>query len=145
MSTKFRALLGTECVGNTAISLLSSSLVPSTYANYDSALCHYIFFPPRKVCPHERHSGYYGSLHCMAGPTRHRGRKFYATLLFDGQQVLPGPPSTPIAVGDLLADARRGLEMQQQRLVPSETILPLLAPVALNILLAADKLHDNLA
>jgi hypothetical protein len=39
-----------------------------------------------------------------------------------------------IAVGELLADAIRGLEMQQQCLAPSYTRLPLPAPVSLDIL-----------
>jgi hypothetical protein len=39
-----------------------------------------------------------------------------------------------IVVGELLADARRGLEMQQQHLVPSDNILPLPTPAALDIL-----------
>jgi hypothetical protein len=38
MATQFRDLLGTDHLGTTAISLLSNSLAPSTYANYDSAL-----------------------------------------------------------------------------------------------------------
>jgi hypothetical protein len=50
----------------------------------------------------------------------------------------------PIAVGDMLTDARRGLEMLQQRLVPSDTRLPLPALVALDILMAANTLHENL-
>jgi hypothetical protein len=50
----------------------------------------------------------------------------------------------PIAVGDLLADARRGLEMLQRRLVPLDSRLPLPAPVALNILLSANTLRDSL-
>jgi hypothetical protein len=50
----------------------------------------------------------------------------------------------PITVGDLLADARRGLEIRQHRLVPAETRLPLSAPVALDILTVADTLRDNL-
>jgi hypothetical protein len=50
----------------------------------------------------------------------------------------------PIAVGDLLADARRGLEMLQHRLVPTASRLPLPAPVALDILQAATTLRDTL-
>jgi hypothetical protein len=50
----------------------------------------------------------------------------------------------PIAVGELLADARRGLEMLQHRLVPADTRLPLPAPVALDILLAANTLRATL-
>jgi hypothetical protein len=41
IATKFRALLNTDYLGTTAISLLSSSLAPSTYAKYDIALSHY--------------------------------------------------------------------------------------------------------
>jgi hypothetical protein len=48
----------------------------------------------------------------------------------------------PVAVGDLLADARRGLKMRQQRLVPSDTRLP--TPIALDMLLAAKVLRDIL-
>jgi hypothetical protein len=51
----------------------------------------------------------------------------------------------PIAVGELLADAMRGLEMLKRRLVPADTRLPLPAPVALDILLATNTLRDNLA
>jgi hypothetical protein len=50
----------------------------------------------------------------------------------------------PIAVGDMLADARRGLEMRQHRLVPTDTRLPLPVPVAVDILLAADKVRETL-
>jgi hypothetical protein len=90
MFTSCLALLGTGRVGNTTISLLRSSLAPCTYANYDCTLRHYFFFsaaegPPPLV----RHASYYGPLHCMARPPRHRGREFYVALLFGGQQVLP--------------------------------------------------------
>jgi hypothetical protein len=50
----------------------------------------------------------------------------------------------PIAVGELLADAIRGLEMLQHRLIPAASRLPLPAPVALAILLAADTLRHTL-
>jgi hypothetical protein len=50
----------------------------------------------------------------------------------------------PIAVGELLADAKRGLEMLQHRLIPATSRLPLPAPVALAILLAADTLRRTL-
>jgi hypothetical protein len=49
----------------------------------------------------------------------------------------------PIAVGELLADARRGLEMLQHRLLPTASRLPLPAPVALDILGAANALRDT--
>jgi hypothetical protein len=48
-----------------------------------------------------------------------------------------------IAVGELLVDARRGLEMLQHRLLPTASRLPLPAPVALDILGAADSLRGT--
>jgi hypothetical protein len=50
----------------------------------------------------------------------------------------------PIAIGELLADARRGFEMLQHRLVPADNRLPLPAPIALDILHAANTLRDGL-
>jgi hypothetical protein len=50
----------------------------------------------------------------------------------------------PIAVGELLADARRGLEMQQQRLQASDSRLPLPATLPLSLLTAAAKLRTHL-
>jgi hypothetical protein len=50
----------------------------------------------------------------------------------------------PIAVGELLADAKRGLEMLQRRIVPADSRLPLPAPVALNILLTTNTLRTDL-
>jgi hypothetical protein len=50
----------------------------------------------------------------------------------------------PIAVGELIAYARRGLEMLQERLVPTASRLPLPAPVALDILMAAAALRDTM-
>ena len=49
----------------------------------------------------------------------------------------------PIAVGELLANARRGLEMIQHRILPTASRLPLSAPVALDILKAADALRGT--
>jgi hypothetical protein len=57
MTTKFRTLMSTDSAGTTAIGLLSSSLAPSTYANYDNTLRHYFAFcaeehlPPLQATP----------------------------------------------------------------------------------------------
>jgi hypothetical protein len=50
----------------------------------------------------------------------------------------------PIAVCELLADARRGLEMQQRRLQAPDSRLLLPAPMALSLLTAAAKLRTHL-
>jgi NAD(P)H-dependent FMN reductase len=72
MVKKFRDLLGTDCLGITVISLLSSSLAPSTYTNCDSALRHCFSFCAVENLPLESHPRYHGPLHCLARPTRHR-------------------------------------------------------------------------
>jgi site-specific recombinase XerD len=51
MATKFQTLLGTDTLGATAITLLSNSLAPSTYANYDSALRQYFAFCAKENLP----------------------------------------------------------------------------------------------
>jgi hypothetical protein len=48
-------------------------------------------------------------------------------------------------VGELLADARRGLEVLQHRLLPTAARLPLPAQVALDILHAANALRGTFA
>jgi hypothetical protein len=44
MATKFQTLLGNDTLGSTAITLLSNSLAPATYANCDNALRQYFAF-----------------------------------------------------------------------------------------------------
>jgi hypothetical protein len=112
MCTKSLALLGTDRLGNTTISLLSSSLAPSTYANYDSALRHYFLLPRRGFASPKRHPNYDGPLHCLARRARHRGREFNATLLFAVNKYFRDHQLPPIAVGDFLARVGRILEMQ---------------------------------
>jgi hypothetical protein len=50
----------------------------------------------------------------------------------------------PIAVGELLTDSRRGLEMQHHRLLAADSRLPLLAPLALTMLDAVALLREHL-
>jgi hypothetical protein len=143
MATKFQTLLGSDNLGATAISLLSNSLAPTTYANYDSALRQY-FALCANLLPLQvtsatmiRYTAWLGLLGTVAASSLQPN--FSAVIKYFRDHRLQ-----PIAVGDLLADARRGLEMLQYRLVPSDTRLPLPAPVALDILLAANTLRDIL-
>jgi hypothetical protein len=145
MTTKFCNLMGTDSLGTTAIGLLCSSLAPSTYANYDSTQRHYFAFcaeenlPPLHATPATmvRYTTWLGLLGTLAASSL---QPYFSAMnkYFRDHQLMP------IAVGDLLADARRVLEMRQQRLVPADTRLPLPAHVAFDILIAADKLRDNL-
>jgi hypothetical protein len=44
MTARLRKMLGTDQIGNTALHLLSSSLVPTTYSNYDSGMRQFAAF-----------------------------------------------------------------------------------------------------
>jgi hypothetical protein len=56
-------------------------------------------------------------------------RQLAAILLYSAvNQFFRDHQRQPIAVGELLADARRGLEMLQRRPVPADSRLPLAAP-----------------
>jgi hypothetical protein len=44
MATKLKTLLGTDLLWTIALGLLSSSLAPATYPNYDNTVCHFFAF-----------------------------------------------------------------------------------------------------
>jgi hypothetical protein len=128
MATRFRGLLGRDHLGTTAISLLRSSLAPSTYSNYDSALrpncafCDAVGRPPlhatrATMVRYTTRHGLRGTVVVSSMPPC-----FSAINKYFRDHHLP-----PIAVSDLLADARRGLERRQPHIVPSDTRLPLSA------------------
>jgi hypothetical protein len=51
MTIKIPTLLDNDTLGATAISLLSNSLAPATYANYDNALRHFFAFCEEENLP----------------------------------------------------------------------------------------------
>jgi hypothetical protein len=120
MYTKFSVLLGTDrLVTATAIGLLSTSLAPSTYANCDDALRHFFTFRAIEgLAPlHATHATmvHYNAWLGILGAMAASSMQLYFSAMneyFRDHQLFY------IAAGELIADARRGLEMQQQRLVP---------------------------
>jgi hypothetical protein len=54
LAETFQDLLGSDKLGVTAVALLSNSLVPCTYASYDSALRQFFFSARRKISPRYR-------------------------------------------------------------------------------------------
>jgi hypothetical protein len=145
MAKTFQNFLGTDALGFTTITLLRNSLAPATCANCDSTLRQFFHFcaeeniPPLQATPATmvRYTAWLGLLGTVAASSMQRYFSVVNKYFRDHQ--LP-----PIAVGDLLADARRGLEMLQHRIVPNDTRLPLPALVALDILVAAQALRDTL-
>jgi hypothetical protein len=67
-------------------------------------------------------------------------QKYYSTI----NKLVRDHQQQPIAVGELLADARRGLEMLQERLLAADSRLPLPAPLALSLLNATTQLRKHL-
>jgi hypothetical protein len=128
-----------------AITLLSNSIAPSTCANCDSALRQvFAFCIEENIAPLHatpaiviRYTAWLAILGTRAAISMYPYFSAVNKFFRDHQRQ-------PIALGEQLADAKRGLEMLQHRLVPADTRLPLPAPVALNILLAANTLRDNL-
>jgi hypothetical protein len=135
MTAHLRKLLGTDQVGTTALHMMSSSLAPTTYANYDSgmlqfaAFCHKEDIHPLKATAQSivRYTAWLGLQGTVAAASL---RQYYSAI----NKFFRDHQQQPIAVGELLADARRGLEMQQERLQAADSRLPLPAPLALTLL-----------
>jgi hypothetical protein len=138
-------MLGTDHIGITTLDLLSSSLAPTPYANYDNgmrqfaAFCHEEGIHPvhattQSIVRYNTRLGLQGIV--VAAPLQ----QYYSAVnkLFRDQQ------EQVIAVDELLSDARRGLEMQQRRLLAADSRLPLPPPLALALLNAATQLREHL-
>jgi hypothetical protein len=113
----YQASLGTGHVGDTALHLLSSSLAPKTYANYDSgmrqfaAFCHEEDIHPLQATTQSvvRYTAWLG----LQGTVAVASLQQYYSAIY---KFFRDHQEHPIAVGELLADARRGLELQHERL-----------------------------
>jgi hypothetical protein len=145
LAETFPYLLGTDKLEVTAVALLSNSLAPSTHASYDSALRQFfILCTEENIAPLQatpatmvRYTAWLALLGTVAASSLQPCFSAVNKFFRDHQRQ-------PIAVGELLTGARRGLEMLQHRIVPTASRLPLPAPVALDILQAAATLRDTL-
>jgi hypothetical protein len=145
MTTRLRKLLGTDQIGTTALHMLSNSLAPTTYSNYDSgmrqsaAFCHEENIHPLQATTQSivRYTAWLGLQDTVAATSLQQYYSAISKFFRDHHQQ-------PIAVGELLADARRGLEIQQERLQAADSRLPLPAPLALSLLTAAANLRTHL-
>jgi hypothetical protein len=142
---QLRKLLGTDQVGTTTLHMLSSSLAPTTYANYDSGMrqfatfCHEEDIHPLQATTQSivRYTAWLGLQGTVAAASL---QQYYSAI----NKYFRDLQQQPIAVGDLLADARRGLEMQQERLQAADSRLPIPAPLALTLLHTAAKIRTHL-
>jgi hypothetical protein len=103
-----------------AVALLSNSLARSTYASYDNALRQFcIFCTEENIAPLQatpatmvRYTTWLALVGTVAASSLQPYFSAVNKFFRDNQRQ-------PIAVGELLADARRGLEMLQHRLLPT--------------------------
>jgi hypothetical protein len=124
--------------------MLSSSLAPTTYANYDigmrqfAVFCHEEDIHPLQVTTQSvvRYTAWLGLQGTVAAASLQQCYSAINEFFRDHQKQ-------PIAVGELVADARRGLELQHERLEASCPCLPLPAPLALSLLDAAAELRTH--
>jgi hypothetical protein len=106
-------MLGTDIIGTTTLSILSDSLANTTYANCDNgmrefaAFCHDEGIQPlwaiHAIHP-PLHCAWLGLQRIVAAASQQQYYSALNKLFCDHQQQ-------PIAVGELFADARRGIEM----------------------------------
>jgi hypothetical protein len=113
LAETFQDLLGTDKLGVTAVALLSNSLAPSTYANYDSALRQFfILCTQENIAPLQATPAtmvrYTACLALLGTVAASSLQPYFSAVI----KFFRDHQRQPIAVGDLLADARRGLEMQ---------------------------------
>jgi hypothetical protein len=145
MTAQLRKLLGTNHVGTTTLTMLCNSLAPTTYANNDSgmrqftAFCHEEGIHPlqattQSIVCYATWLGLHGT---VAAVSLHQNYSAINKFFRDHQQQ-------PIAVGELPADARHGLEMQQERLLAADSRLQLPTPLAFALLDATAQIRRHL-
>jgi hypothetical protein len=125
--------------------MLSSLLAPTTYANYDSgmrqfaAFCHEESIYPLQATTKSivRYTVWFGLQGTVAATSLQQYYSAINKFFRDHQQQ-------SIAVGELLADSRRGLDMEQERLLAADSRLPIPAPLALALLDAAAQISKHL-
>eukprot|EP00873_Tetraselmis_striata_P026855 jgi/Tetstr1/447119/TSEL_034557.t1 len=143
MAAELRSLLGTDDVGQAALGLLTGSLAAGTYRNYDSGMRSFATF-----CEQEglrpllattstivRYTAWLGMQGTVSAESL---QQYYSSI----NQYFPDHQRQPVALGDMVADARRGLAIQQERLAAEDVRVP--APVAADILNTAIGFRQTL-
>jgi hypothetical protein len=127
MIVLLRTMLRTDHIGTTTLNLLRSSLATTTYAYYDSYIRQFAaFYHEEGIHPLHattqsivRDTPWLG----LQGTVAVASIQYYCSAI---NKLFRDHQQQPIAVGDLLADAPRGLEMKQQRLLVANSTIPVL-------------------
>lgn len=145
MAAAMGPLLGDDALGRSTLKLLQASLETRTYQTYGSTIKMFLQFcaeeglDPLDLTPVQaaRYVAWLG----------HRGTVAAGSLqpyLSAINKLLQDHGRPPVALGPLVAAARKGLKNRQSSLRPKDARLPLPAPVALSILEHAERLVPDL-
>eukprot|EP00873_Tetraselmis_striata_P035686 jgi/Tetstr1/455950/TSEL_042731.t1 len=132
MAAELRSLLGTDDVGQAALGLLTGSLAAGTYRNYDSGMRSFATF-----CEQEglhplraststivRYTAWLGMQGTVGAESL---QQYYSSI---NKYFRDDHQRQPVALGEMVADACRGLAIQQERLAAEDVRVALPAPVA---------------
>jgi hypothetical protein len=140
MATKLTTLLGSDLLRRIILSLLSNSLASATYTNCDCNLRQSFTFS------HE------DNLHSMHALPATVWLGLHGTVVTWSLQphysainkLLWDHHLQPVAVGELLSNTIRGLEIREECLIAMRAILPLPVLLALSILKADEDFRHTL-
>eukprot|EP00873_Tetraselmis_striata_P021473 jgi/Tetstr1/441737/TSEL_029960.t1 len=145
MAAELRSLLGTDDVGQAALGLLTGSLAAGTYRNYDSGMRSFATFCEQEgLRPLQattstivRYTAWLGMQGTVGAESL---QQYYSSI----NKYFRDHQRQPIALGEMVADARRGLAIQQERLAAEDVRVALPAPVAADILNTAIGFRQTL-
>eukprot|EP00873_Tetraselmis_striata_P013616 jgi/Tetstr1/433880/TSEL_023060.t1 len=146
MAAELRSLLGTDDVGQAALGLLTGSLAAGTYRNYDSGMRSFATFCEQEgLRPLQattstivRYTAWLGLQGTVGAESL---QQYYSSI----NKYFRDHQRQPVALGEMVADARRGLAIQQERLAAEDVRVALPAPVAADILNTAIGFRQTLA
>eukprot|EP00873_Tetraselmis_striata_P010032 jgi/Tetstr1/430296/TSEL_020121.t1 len=145
MAAELRSLLGTDEVGQAALGLLTGSLAAGTYRNYDSGMRSFATFCEQEgLRPLQattstivRYTAWLGMQGTVGAESL---QQYYSSI----NKYFRDHQRQPVALGEMVADARRGLAIQQERLAAEDVRVALPAPVAADILNTAIGFRQTL-
>eukprot|EP00873_Tetraselmis_striata_P037630 jgi/Tetstr1/457894/TSEL_044413.t1 len=146
MAAELRSFLGTDDVGQAALGLLTGSLAAGTYRNYDSGMRSFATFCEQEgLRPLQattstivRYTAWLGLQGTVGAESL---QQYYSSI----NKYFRDHQRQPVALGEMVADARRGLAIQQERLAAEDVRVALPAPVAADILNTAIGFRKTLA
>eukprot|EP00873_Tetraselmis_striata_P033139 jgi/Tetstr1/453403/TSEL_040385.t1 len=145
MAAELRSLLGTDDVGQAALGLLTGSLAAGTYRNYDSGMRSFATFCEQEgVRPLQATTSTIVRYTAWLGMQGTVGAEFLQQYYSSINKYFRDHQRQPVALGEMVADARRGLAIQQERLAAEDVRVALPAPVAADILNTAIGVRQTL-